>query len=1757
MSSSSTLFPTRYTNLEVYATTAHSEVYRAFDSERQKDVALKVLKSAAVESERALFAEAEIMSRLHHPNIVQLYDCGTTSTELPYLSMEFVEWKTLDKWSLSPLDAPLDATSGSSSATGLEKPHAILSAFCKLFGTLAYLASQQVVHGDLKPANVFVSGNNTPDEPVTVKLVDFSLARVIGETLSAGTLGYAAPELLDGERLPDTRSDLYSAGVMLYEALAGKHPFSDIDAALAIKQKTEHRVALDIFERRSDLPAGLVAVLSRLLDAEPAKRFASPMEALFALEQLLPRRPLSAADDLKFLFLGSGVFARQREFEKLSRSLRACKEQSSLWLISETAGNGLEELLEQFHRFAQRQKAMTMEISSRTVRDGLLPLQSFAMQCLDTGRLSAARARTLRDTLIETAPDRFATWNSDSIKAMLTQLLSDAVAELAEQRPLVLLVPSLEFIEEDVFEVLSFIAGAASLTGRTGLMIIAGYDADAAPEARVQALRQLMMCREMPLANFTHDEFRAAMQEFFIGLSEIHIDQLYSAASGNADLTLQLIAELIERGKLIRVGDDWQLPPDFAISQLSFARTVSELVELRLRWLDFMDTSARYILTLGALLERFTPTDLLKLIVRSQPMLLQSLSVPAILFQASGEQLISMRDGVYYITRLAQQQLIATVINLRAMHALVADYLESQLAPADKLAYHYAEAGNDEKAYSYALAAARALKDQLAIGKAVALYERAMSYAESLKLPVETLYEITSEAAELYRTAQKLDKRQEAAEKLLYYATVIGKRDMLSAARQYKMLLLGDTAALPELRLYAQESLEIAQQTGDNALKLMAYMSLNQTALHLDHSVETAQAYLQTALSLSQTLGDTIAEARCWTQIGTIYRAHTLEIPKAIEAHRAALTCYEQIAATKPTYQHSVVMLKIDVADDYYKLPDMETAEALMAEIIPVALELGDQKTLLSLYRAIGLSRLSTGNFSESLKHLEKAWTCNLALRNVRSEVLILINIGIVYALVGNYPKAIETLNRVNDLCLNTLRDKRLSAFALSNLAHCYTEQGDYARAKIQLEEALLISETLDNDQLREEVSSHLTLFYLDEKNPFCSLAEAKKYQLLCEEVIKANHSEGQTSEYLRPKAMIALREERADDAKTLTDELYRIADGMHGQYENGIEQLYFECYKLYAALRQMKPAYRCLEIAYRTLMQKARLITAEQMRESFLTHVQTNIDIAERYTAYFRTDARRNLSVIYDISRRINSTNKLDDVLAEIFDLAAGLIGVGRCVIFLTEPDGTLTPRASQTTEGELLTDAISVSRSVIERVQKGGSSYISKDTRLDEMLRDKTSITKFNIRSVACVPIKSREKLLGAIYLDSARAAYVFTDDDLEFLEAFANLCGIAIENAQLFEAQAAENFRLRQEKTALEQKLISSFRFDGMLAESAAMKEVERIIARIAPRDAPILIEGESGTGKELTALAIHKNSPRADKPFVRVDITTLSETLITSELFGYIKGAFSGADRDKKGLFEEADGGTVFIDEINSASLDIQARLLRVIQENTVRRVGDTVERKIDARIIAASNRPLKELVAEKRFREDLFYRIESVRLYLPPLRDRPEDIEPLCYYFLKRTCEKYRVPMKRFAPPVLEVFKKYRWEGNVRQLGTQIDRLVTLSSDDAPVLTEEYISPEIIKSVREQLGTPYPTNGLHATNAVADEAAAGLGTSGASLLPVQLFGEGLRKTLDDIERTLIERALHEHKMNQSRTAEALKISGASLSEKIKKYGIKKS
>jgi transcriptional regulator with GAF, ATPase, and Fis domain len=538
------------------------------------------------------------------------------------------------------------------------------------------------------------------------------------------------------------------------------------------------------------------------------------------------------------------------------------------------------------------------------------------------------------------------------------------------------------------------------------------------------------------------------------------------------------------------------------------------------------------------------------------------------------------------------------------------------------------------------------------------------------------------------------------------------------------------------------------------------------------------------------------------------------------------------------------------------------------------------------------------------------------------------------------------------------------------------------------------------------------------------------------------------------------------------------------------------------------------------------------------------------------KLESGENLGRLQEASRALSMELDPKKLLACIMDESVAFAKAERGFLLLDDEKGGFTVSVARNFDKESVPrPLIKVSRSVADEVRKTGKPVVSTNAQEDERFEGHMSIAALRLRSIACVPLRARGSTLGSLYLDNRFEKGAFTEEDLPLLQAFGDHAAIALENARLMSeaiqdkkdlekanVRVGELNKILSERVARQEVELTEVRqilrerqpeyelkyaYDNIIGRSPRMREVLTLLDRVTDGKFPILIQGESGTGKELVARAVHFNGPRRRGPFVSENCAAIPDTLLESELFGYVAGAFTGADGNKKGLLELASDGTLFLDEIADMSMEMQKKLLRVLEQGEVRPVGGKRTIPVDVRTISASNRSLRDLAERKEFRDDLLYRLNVVTVELPPLRDRVEDIPALVDHFLSQVASQMKEQRKEIDDEALAVLMAHEWPGNIRELRNEIQRACALS--------DRIILPETLSGTVQNASSPLIIPGRHDDRGLK---------------------EITQEAVGRLERRIIQESLDSSGWRKSETARKLKISRPTLDHKISRYDLMK-
>jgi transcriptional regulator with GAF, ATPase, and Fis domain len=535
-------------------------------------------------------------------------------------------------------------------------------------------------------------------------------------------------------------------------------------------------------------------------------------------------------------------------------------------------------------------------------------------------------------------------------------------------------------------------------------------------------------------------------------------------------------------------------------------------------------------------------------------------------------------------------------------------------------------------------------------------------------------------------------------------------------------------------------------------------------------------------------------------------------------------------------------------------------------------------------------------------------------------------------------------------------------------------------------------------------------------------------------------------------------------------------------------------------------------------------------------------------------------------LNKRLLEEEEVGHLLDLALESVVEFADADRGFILLREADGNVRVKAAQNIDRETVrSDRFRPSRAIADRVLSAGEAVVSNNALDDDRFLASESLHEMAIKSVMAIPIRTREHVLGAVYLDRMTSGRPgFNADDLRLLQDFGDVAAIAVEMRRLVERLEVQGEELRKAKASLERLTATlqddvaaksveiarverdleaknralglKYTFGNIVGRSPRMHRIFDTLSQVMDYPVPVLITGESGTGKELIARALHHGGPRKVQPFMAINCAAIPENLLESELFGFKRGAFTGATADKEGLFRAARAGTVFLDEIGEMPLSVQSKLLRVLQEKEVRPIGGRDSEKVEARIVAATNRELRREIAAGRFREDLFYRLNVVEVHVPPLRERLEDIAALVDHFLEQVSSEFGLPPRRLSPDALQALLRFDWPGNVRQLENSVKSSAILSRG-------AIVSADELRLPTSDRGEPAPSR-VEPVRVVAEEVAP----------PAPARGIRTRADWEGAERQRILDALVECNWNKSKAAVLLSVSRRNLYRKLTRYGI---
>jgi transcriptional regulator with GAF, ATPase, and Fis domain len=755
-------------------------------------------------------------------------------------------------------------------------------------------------------------------------------------------------------------------------------------------------------------------------------------------------------------------------------------------------------------------------------------------------------------------------------------------------------------------------------------------------------------------------------------------------------------------------------------------------------------------------------------------------------------------------------------------------------------------------------------------------------------------------------------------------------------------------------------------------------------------------------------------------------------------------------------------LLKMHIAKNEWLTSNYSRALKHFAEGWSMAKELNDPKTMRSATVFSTFFLFWQGRFREAIQIYEQSKPDIEKYPESGFPLLALITVGYCYAQTGQVTQGLGMLDAIRTQCEEN-GNLYMWAYSVGNIGNILLDIGRSEDAVQFLDKCSKEARRVHNDWVA--ITVKITLAYA-----YFSKGEEKKALHWLQEFLRESRKV-RTTVYLYPYLMelcLAMKEGKITqvDGLDLEDEIRNTIRGenifMKGvAYRCRANLELMEGYPYEAIVKSLEHSMKWLEESgsrvemAKSLLSRARVEltfgNAEKAREFVLAVMNSSASFNEDFVPYdLRALAKERpigenlLREILSLGQQVVTIREHKDLVQHIISTVNGITGAERGAIFLfdreSEPPQLMLRASKNLTSDQIQHPSFASSMKMIEEVAEAGRGRVMGA----KSETDAGDLASEVIRSRICVPMILRDKVVGVLYHDNRLLSSAFKESDLELLSYFAALAAFALDNAGAYEEIRRLNTKLSEENLYYKEEHLQTLHFEDIVGESKAIKQVLSQVDQVCGTDATVLIIGETGVGKELVARAVHRHSPRADKPFIRVHCSALPETLIASELFGHEKGAFTGASRTRIGRFELADGGTLFLDEIGDISLDIQVKLLRVLQTKEFERVGGSETLKSDFRLVAATNRDLEEAVKSEKFRADLYYRLAVFPIHVPPLRKRRADIQLLAYYFLNIYSKKMGKEVYKIPGSQMEKLMNYHWPGNVRELENVIERGTILS-----------------------------------------------------------------------------------------------------------------
>ncbi|GEM_PF-1905479 len=1689
-------------------------VYRIHDTRADQILAMKRMRTTSPVDYDSFRHEFKMLSQLRHPNIVTVYDFHVTADQIPFYTMEFIEG--------APIRHYFDHLR--------THPAVLRSVLRQICSALSCIHGRGIIHQDLKPENILISESSGD---LIVKISDFGLADLLNETqetdgipMIKGTYPYMSPEILS-RRKQDARSDLYSLGVVLYELISGFNPFSASDVhAIAIAHLMVQPPPLE--DRTSFDDPALCDLVMQLLEKEAAFRPRSADAVLGAICE-------ETGDQVPAHPLLSGMSVGQETYRRtIMGAFDAVRNgHGRMIVISGAVGVGKTRLLDDVRADFQIGGAIVHDLTFTDIAENG---SSVLGALLDGLRPIIAHNEEIEDPLIGCFIENATgtawpamRWRFRSMAEGFLRAMGSAVAA-CPNRPQIIVIRDFHTDEREPWSFLLEIAQAwdSILSEDAPYLWLIETRSEIGIGAVEASSSERLGCLRIQQLSINDT---GALLGSLLSISPMPsnlVHQIHEITDGNP-LLITLVAQSLHQHDVVEWREGkWKIGWE-RLRNLGLTSDVSRLFEGLLKSLD---TNRMAILKHAALWSR-------EFELRELMLTLGSSVEPAILmpgFIRDGFLVRDMRDNrtVYRFRHPMMRSMLHKMIpdsERKELHrAIAVELIRSTPEAYEEIAHHLFESDKGVDAVVYAIRAAGKAQKNGQIRAAVDLYRRCLphiaDHAPDSRPRVHfelarcylhlSEYHLLIDSLECARMhfdliTGEFGYRDRIEFHLMEGMARIGLRNHAAAVTTLQEgMRLAACSDVPYLKLrittslaFALSNLKQSEQAIDivtESIRLfplgehpffagVLYATLANALYTLHRYSEAEQAQLE-SIRYGESVANPVMISDRYLVLGKIYH-QMRNYPEALRTYAKALELIRMRG--DPVLLAETLSLYAGLRS---RCESSETALQLLEEGVLIAEQTDRPDLVAANLMILAEVMIDQGKLEKAREHLVRAMEIDRKIPNPELNLQLLGGMARIAGRQGKWRQAIRYYMKRLDAARKIHHSMSVGLSYLF-IANAYRYLSVYNRARFALNRARRAFEQAgvappDCDILEAEI--HIGLDEIDK-----AVALARRGYNQAEE-----KQDARSRAYaLRVLGILYHKQGEFEKAHSHLQQSIEGYERCSEIYETGISR--YALADLYRTLADTSRASAELE--------RARNLFQHIGADYYLKEVESSIEVIKKqYPVQIGLDPM--LSTFEQLTQLINSITDLDRLLGEILDVAIRFVHAERGMIILKDPmTGQQEIRVVRNLDETTSHDAVLISRTVLTETTDSDSCVFTGNAAEDPRFSTVKSVRSYNILSLICVPLKNQGQLIGVIYVDSRRTINLFTERDRRFLQAFSNLAAATIDRSSVYRQQAEETRHLREE---IEQ----NYRFDAIIGKSETMLMTFKRLRSVIRSDVNVLLTGSSGTGKELAARAIHYNSHRKLQRLIPVNCAAIPETLVESELFGYERGAFTDAKTGKPGKFEAADKGTLFLDEVGELPITVQAKLLRIIETKEVTRLGCDRPRKVDVRIIAATNRDLQAEIQAGRFREDLYYRLFIAHIRMPDLKDRIEDIPMLTQQFLARACERNNRRFSQISPRAMEALTLYSWPGNVRELENMIESAVIFGNP--PVINLRDLPQHVVQ---------------HRNRRKSDVT----GREGFSL--------------EDIEKTHIQAILIRTRGNKSKACEMLGVTRPTLDRKIKMYCLK--